>query len=209
MPSLKTARGRPKGTGRDDRGLLQSLIQLVDANPDLKPTTAIKSMGVTDPSAIRRLRDKYNVVRTAPPLAVVAKRPAAASQPARVSRAVALKLVPEPKRSATPQQKPRADVSLARTVSQERPAKDLRAAEASAQADPGPQVAPARPPNWFSLWTEFGLQSMAASLQVQWYMYQQVWQSPTVTAALGGQAMLTDFAALWCAYGPETSTTVH
>ncbi len=57
-----TARyGRPKGTGVDDSRQLESLAALLTANPALKPTTAIRSLGVEDPSVIRRLRDKFRM----------------------------------------------------------------------------------------------------------------------------------------------------
>jgi len=52
-------RGRPKGSGLNDRHHLQAIARLIAANPEFKPTTAIKSLGITDPSAIRRLRDKF------------------------------------------------------------------------------------------------------------------------------------------------------
>jgi hypothetical protein len=52
--------GRPKGSGLDDRQRLASIAAALLANPKLKPTTAIRSLGVEDPSAIRRLRDKFN-----------------------------------------------------------------------------------------------------------------------------------------------------
>jgi hypothetical protein len=60
MPTMHTRLGRPKGTGVDDSGHLQSLAALLAANPSLKPTTAIRSLGVEDPSIIRRLRDKFH-----------------------------------------------------------------------------------------------------------------------------------------------------
>ena len=60
MPTMHTRLGRPKGTGVDDSGQLQSLAALLAANPALKPTTAIRSLGVEDPSIIRRLRDKFH-----------------------------------------------------------------------------------------------------------------------------------------------------
>jgi hypothetical protein len=53
--------GRPKGTGLDDRQRLASIAAALVANPKLKPTTAIRSLGVDDPSTIRRLRDKFNL----------------------------------------------------------------------------------------------------------------------------------------------------
>lgn len=61
MASSTNRRGRPKGSGIDDRAVLRRIDDMLDADPDLKPTTAIKAMGVTDPSTIRRLRDKLKV----------------------------------------------------------------------------------------------------------------------------------------------------
>ena len=53
--------GRPKGTGVDDSRQLASLAALLAANPALRPTTAIRALGVEDPSVIRRLRDKFRM----------------------------------------------------------------------------------------------------------------------------------------------------
>ena len=39
---------------------------MISADPRVKPTTAIKALGITDPSAIRRLRDKFNVAHRKP-----------------------------------------------------------------------------------------------------------------------------------------------
>ena len=60
MTPNKQSRGRPKGTGLNDAAQLRAIAGLMATNPDLKPTTAIKTLGITDPSAIRRLRDKYS-----------------------------------------------------------------------------------------------------------------------------------------------------
>ncbi len=54
-------RGRPKGTGIDDSDRIARLDEMLRVHPDLKPTTAIRLMGYSDPSAIRRLRDKYKL----------------------------------------------------------------------------------------------------------------------------------------------------
>lgn len=59
MQTAKRQRGRPKGTGINDRDTLMRIAEIVAANPALKPTTAIKQAGVTNPSTIRRLRDKF------------------------------------------------------------------------------------------------------------------------------------------------------
>ncbi len=36
---------------------------MMEAMPDLRPTTAIRKLGISDPSTIRRLRDKYKAQR--------------------------------------------------------------------------------------------------------------------------------------------------
>jgi hypothetical protein len=59
MLQAKSRRGRPKGTGNDDSDRIARLAELIRVHPELKPTTAIRVMGITDPSIIRRLRDKY------------------------------------------------------------------------------------------------------------------------------------------------------
>lgn len=54
------------------------MAALMTANPKLKPTTAIKAMGVSDPSSIRRLRDKFHAARNE----LMAALPAPSSQSA-------------------------------------------------------------------------------------------------------------------------------
>ncbi len=61
MPQDHVRRGRPKGTGIDDSDRIARLAELLRIEPDLRPTTAIRLMGFSDPSAIRRLRDKYKI----------------------------------------------------------------------------------------------------------------------------------------------------
>ncbi|MFA5949149.1 MAG: hypothetical protein WC807_02570 [Hyphomicrobium sp.] len=66
MPDEHVRRGRPKGSGLDDRVQLTNIARMLAADPALKPTTAIKLAGVTDPSTIRRLRDKLRQQVDAP-----------------------------------------------------------------------------------------------------------------------------------------------
>ena len=61
MVQTKARRGRPIGTGIDDSDRIARLEELLRIQPDLKPTTAIRVMGFTDPSTIRRLRDKFKL----------------------------------------------------------------------------------------------------------------------------------------------------
>lgn len=80
MSERKARRGRPKGSEIDDSGQLRAIAKLIADEPDLKPTTAIRSLGISDPSTIRRLRDKYNSRREQ-----LEQRITAASQNARVN----------------------------------------------------------------------------------------------------------------------------
>jgi len=64
MPIMQPRYGRPRGTGLDDSRRLEDIAALLAANPALKPTTAIRSLGVEDPSVIRRLRDKFRMDQT-------------------------------------------------------------------------------------------------------------------------------------------------
>jgi len=59
MSQSANRRGRPKGTGIDDADRIARLVEVLRVHPDLRPTTAIRRMGFSDPSTIRRLRDKY------------------------------------------------------------------------------------------------------------------------------------------------------
>jgi hypothetical protein len=59
MPTATARYGRPKGSGLDDSQQLKTIAALLAANPNLKPTTAIRQLGVVNPSVIRRLRDKF------------------------------------------------------------------------------------------------------------------------------------------------------
>ncbi|MGL4396909.1 MAG: hypothetical protein ACRCS9_10255 [Hyphomicrobium sp.] len=69
MLPAKCRRGRPKGSGIDDSDRIQRLIELIRVRPELKPTTALRAMGIADPSAIRRLRDKYKRLSDSPAIA--------------------------------------------------------------------------------------------------------------------------------------------
>ena len=66
MSETPRRRGRPKGTGIDDSTTLRTITSLLADNADLKPTTAIRRSGVTDPSVVRRLREKLKLVPSAP-----------------------------------------------------------------------------------------------------------------------------------------------
>jgi hypothetical protein len=209
MPSVKPARGRPKGTGLDDRSVVQNVIQLVESNPALKPTTAIKSLGVTDPSAIRRLRDKYNMSVKASAAATASKHISRTDDTARSPRTMALGTSSTALRSA-PIEQPKSAVTAqavqhraARTMAGSANGQTEAQQKHSAAANRASSLA------WFSLWTDIGMHSVAASLKAQWIIYEHVLRSPPVAAALSSHAVFTDFAAAWCALSPDPGKTIH
>ena len=55
-------RGRPKGTGINDHETLLKVAHILAADPKKKRTTAIKDVGISNPSVVRRLRDKYQEI---------------------------------------------------------------------------------------------------------------------------------------------------
>lgn len=120
MSQTRTHRGRPKGSGIDDRQKLDAIARLIAENPALKPTTAIRSLGVSDPSVIRRLRDKFNAVRA--DLIHDIERAVAGAPPAAASRT---KATATRSRPHTSQQVPAATVR-AQSSNETRVANDTR-----------------------------------------------------------------------------------
>jgi len=66
MSALKAKRGRPIGSGINDRIWLREVGRLIRIKPETRPTTAIKALGITNPSTIRRLREKHKRATTSP-----------------------------------------------------------------------------------------------------------------------------------------------
>jgi len=60
---IQPRRGRPKGSGIDDRPKLREIASIIAQQPEIRPTTAIKLLGENDPSVIRRLRDKFHAMQ--------------------------------------------------------------------------------------------------------------------------------------------------
>jgi hypothetical protein len=81
MVDTKTRRGRPIGTGIDDSDRIARLAELIRTQPDLRPTTAIRAMGFSDPSAIRRLRDKFKAAQASTISATAGSAPSALCAP--------------------------------------------------------------------------------------------------------------------------------
>jgi hypothetical protein len=65
MSNAKHARGRPRGTGKDDTGYLEKVAELLVRQPSLKPTTAMKQVMAgrnrleTEATLLRRWQSKW------------------------------------------------------------------------------------------------------------------------------------------------------
>lgn len=193
MLEEKVARGRPAGSGLDDRAHLKAIALLVDANPALKPTTAIKSIGITDPSGIRRLRDKFRDAREELLSDIRAKEAKAAEpMPPRAPAVVAPPLPP----------------SLARqtqTAASE-PANVVAAARKILSASPIPA---ANPVASFAAWYGLGLKALSTTVELQIAVIDQVLRVPPVAAAIKQHVLMTEFALAFCTPGPKVRRPLH
>ncbi len=153
MTQTRRPRGRPKGTGIDDRTILARIADIRAAAANVKPTTAIKTAGIVDPSAVRRLREKLKLVDAAAP-----PRPnhIPPLQPA----------APAVERPATSARRPRRN--QANTLIKQRTPKTT-AAVTPAQAPPAepPTNAAPSPLDPLTQWLHMGVTAAANVLQIQ------------------------------------------
>lgn len=185
MPSDYARRGRPRGSGLDDRVQLRRIAELIEADPNLKPTTAIKAIGVSDPSTIRRLRDKL-------------KGETRGTRPAG-PRAAGCRERPAERLEAGPEAKP---------------ARRERAAPASgALSGSLALAAPATISEaqflWFSRWCAFGLYAVSSTVEVQMAMMDDFLRVPPVASALRQQILLNEVAKAFCPKRSDVRTTLH
>ncbi len=177
MPAKNTRRGRPKGSGLDDNGQLVAIAALIAKDPELKPTTAIKSLGISDPSTIRRLRDKYRKFQSSAEIA--------SSEPR-------TELDHQPKKSAKSTERVRAlsktttSAPKAHTARQPRSPKPMQAG--------GSENSLGEPSSWLNSWTALGLQTFATTIEVQIAACQNIMSLPPVAFAIKQQSALNDMA---------------
>ncbi|MCH9765846.1 MAG: hypothetical protein K0U34_07640 [Alphaproteobacteria bacterium] len=178
MPTKHSRRGRPKGSGLDDTRHLATISEMIAANPDLKPTTAIRSLGISDPSTIRRLRDKYRKFKQTPQT-TSAKFDQQPSQSVQSERRV-----PTP---APVSETPRPVVHATRQSRQNNPQNGLNALEAAAE----PISEPAK---WFNAWCGLGLQTLSTTLEINTAAYTNLVALPPVAFAWKQQFALNELA---------------
>lgn len=183
MPSDYARRGRPRGSGLDDRAQLRRIVEMLEADPGLKPTTAIKAMGVSDPSTIRRLRDKL--------------RAAAPAHGARTGSGRGPGMQPAVQREARHCRK--------EPVSPERV--DVPGA-GLAEAVPAPDADVSA--LWFTRWCAFGLSALSSTVSAQVAALDDFVQMPHVASALRQQILFNEVAKAFCPTRTDVrSPTLH
>lgn len=221
MSETKAGRGRPKGSGLNDSAQLAAIEKLLANDPQLKPTTAIKMSGVTDPSAVRRLRDKLSANRTGhagtasdpvPPdviattvteSAKTTSRPAV--QPCTVPTGPQLKSKTELKSKSVKTAAPPAAPSVnERTEPAERPASSAKLAEALSVSTTDRASA-----DWLASLGSLGLTAFAASFEFQLAFFGQALRLPPVSVALKQQLLLNEMTLAFCLPASESTRTLH
>ena len=174
------ARGRPKGSGINDQQRLVEIGRLIAADSRMKPTTAIKALGITDPSTIRRLRDKYNLGQ------IGGQDPSAACAPAGMQGAVRTAALS----TSEPVRKADADVEPP-------PADVARETPSARPSTGGPQAAPSNEtretpiPLAVALFG-FGLNAATAIFEQQMSIAQSVLKLPQVRNLMRSQIAFTE-----------------
>ena len=178
MPTMTARYGH---SGLDDSQQLTSIAALMAADPRLKPTTAIRSLGVEDPVVIRRLRNKFRAEE--PRLMAQARR---ARRATRSDRTRIIRANGKHKAAILPLQRPEA----------------ARAPEP--ETTPAPtrtETRPAGTPPWqvsstaiFNAWCDIGFLVARAAVEKQSALMQQVLSLPQVSMTLRSQLALNSVA---------------
>jgi hypothetical protein len=174
MPSEDARRGRPKGSGLDDSSQLRRVADLLEADPNLRPTTAIKAIGVSDPSTIRRLREKLKVEPLRSPGGGVAQSPAAFS--------------------AAPQVSDRAPATAGAGFASAASSVEMGAGlvEASASVPSESEAA------LFTQWCALGLSAVSSTLEAHVALMTDLLRTPQVECALRQQILFNEVAKALC-----------
>ena len=214
MTPNKTSRGRPRGTGLNDAAQLRAIAGLMTSHPDLKPTTAIRQLGIQDPSVIRRLRDKYNACEAQLIAELRSGAPNSPALTATLPAATAAKI--EPRAHQEPGSPPPAAVQPAAYAAKNGSrVVALSAANGSRKSRPVPAqnstpAAPAtidhlpvkrrtdaiRPPSETELpnWMGVGLSLYVLSMEAQFAVIGTLFEWPPLAAAVRSHVTFTEIA---------------
>jgi hypothetical protein len=182
--------GRPKGSGVDDSWQLESLAALLVANPALKPTTAIRSLGVEDPSVIRRLRDKFRMDQ--------ARLMAEARHSFRTNGRSHAHPAPMPLQPTS--RRPLASVRTLIPAAPIVPPQETIVVEAV-------HVLPQQP--LLATWCDLGLRAAGTAIEQQAVLAQHWLQLPAVEIAMRGQLAIGAFVVAACTPRKPLKPRIH
>jgi hypothetical protein len=185
MPTDFARRGRPRGSGLDDRVSLRAVADLLEADPALKPTTAIKRLGVSDPSTIRRLRDKLRQNEVEAPPVEQSERATGDST-----------------RSRPPQLSAAAQVPVARSEGSRRHGGGYGPVHMMVWQETNTAV------SWFTVWCALGLRAFSATVEAQLAAVEGILLVPEGSSGLRHEAFSESRFAFSTA-GPDIRNTVH
>ncbi|PPD30657.1 MAG: hypothetical protein CTY20_02600 [Hyphomicrobium sp.] len=197
-----TRRGRPKGSGLDDQKQLDQIARMIAAKPDLKPTTAIKALGISDPSVIRRLRDKFQQFGI---------EPAATPSPANVTTTAATArptATSEPRSIAASVAKP--SIALKGHLEADRQSGD-RSAPVAAAAAPVATVTRSfpTPADMFVAWVGLGLSALTTAMSAQAAMASGIVRLPPVEFAIRQQLIASEMVMAINPLHPRAASKPH
>jgi hypothetical protein len=195
MTPNKQSRGRPKGTGLNDAAQLKAIADLMATHPEMKPTTAIKALGISDPSVIRRLRDKFQATEAQ----LLAELKGTAVPPAEAAGR-ALEPLPHPSFAAAPTAA--RVVPLAGAREGKRTAPVARVAPAPAQSatietlrrPARVRLVPNPSETELPTWMGVGLSLYVLSLETQFAVAGTMFEWPPLAAVLRSQVAFTEVA---------------
>jgi hypothetical protein len=169
---------------------------MLSADPDLKPTTAIKAIGISDPSTIRRLRDKLRGTGADREDAI-----GSSGQFERDAGSAASMLGDEIT----------AAECFVRTLSGSGEAPETRA---EAPEREGAAFAPREgrreaAVSWFAAWCGLGLQAISTTVEAQMAVLESFLSVPQIASAIRHHALLNEQVMAFYSHGTDVRKTLH
>jgi hypothetical protein len=213
QPSTSGKRGRPPGTGKNDTDRLLKIAALMSADPALKPTTAIKRIGETDPSTIRRLRDKFHeqqaqltTAQPGPPMPVAAAAALPVLPPLQFRPAVGPQPAMKQMVAAAPPAAALAIAELAAAAAWQEP--PVRADVAVIDFEPLFKPAPVQDPYMvFGKWFGNGIETAAVLFEQQMLFAQSMLKAAPMKAIWRQQIVATEYLLMLSGPGQRISAS--
>jgi hypothetical protein len=195
MPADQARRGRPKGSGLDDTDQLKRVARMLEADPGLKPTTAIKAIGISDPSTIRRLRDKL-------------RGSGADLEDAETGAGNFA-------RGGDGQGRRRGEaITAAQGFGREycisgETAGSIEGAECDEAGLPQRERRRDAGVSWFAAWCGLGLQALSTTVETQMAIFESFLSVPQIASAIRQQALLNEQVIAFYSQGTDVRNTLH